>query len=148
MSHAYISHGLLLVLVLAVLLHQPASASRTNTAAVQRQQAKDIPALQKKGYVYVDVRTPEEFAQMRVPGSINIPFMFSSTSGRTPNAEFVKQVETRFPSSKQLLIIGCATGKRSAVAAAALAAAGKYSNMVDNAGGIYGWVAAGLPVTR
>jgi rhodanese-related sulfurtransferase len=148
MSQKYISYSLLLVLVLAVLLPQPASASRTNTAAVQRLQAEDIPALQKKGYVYIDVRTPEEFAQMRVPGSINIPFMFSSTSGRTPNAEFVKQVETRFPSSKQLLIIGCATGKRSAVAAAALAAAGKYSNMVDNAGGIYGWVAAGLPVTR
>jgi rhodanese-related sulfurtransferase len=148
MSRTYISHGLLLVVVLAVLLHQPASGSGANTAAVQRLQAKDIPALQKKGYIYVDVRTPEEYAQMRVPGSVNIPFMYSSTSGRTPNAEFVKQVETKYPNSKQLLVIGCATGKRSAVAAAALAAAGKYSNLVDNAGGIYGWVAAGLPVTK
>jgi rhodanese-related sulfurtransferase len=142
------SHAVLLVLLLSVLLLQPSSASRANTAAVQRLPSKDMPALMKKGYVYLDVRTPEEFAQMRVPGSVNIPYMYNSASGRTPNAEFIKQVEAKYPSSKQLLIIGCATGKRSAVAAAALAAAGKYSNMVDNAGGLYGWVDAGLPVVN
>lgn len=142
------SLAVLLALLLAVLLQQPSSATTAGPTAVQRLPARDIPALLKKGYVYVDVRTPEEFAQMRVPGSVNIPFMYSGANGRTPNAVFVKQVEAKYPSSKQLLVIGCATGKRSVVAAAALAAAGKYSNMVDNADGIYGWVAAGLPVSN
>jgi rhodanese-related sulfurtransferase len=142
-------HALRLALLLVVLLLQrQCNATKGTTAAVQLVQAKDIPSLMKKGYVYVDVRTPEEYAQMRVPGSINIPFMYSSATGRTPNAEFIRQVEAKYPNSKQLLIIGCATGKRSAVAAAALAAAGKYSNIVDNAGGIYGYAAAGLPVTK
>lgn len=113
---------------------------------MQRLSATEVAALLKQGYTYVDVRTPEEFAAVRVPGSINIPLLSEVSGQRQLNGKFVQQVQAAFPNSKQPLVVGCATGHRSAAAVSLLQA--KYSNLVDAAGGISGWLAAGLPVDK
>lgn len=131
--------ALVAVVMALVAYHTAASVFKTTP-----QQAA---LLMKQGYVYLDVRTPEEFAAERVPGSVNIPFMFSSPSGRVPNPNFMKQVQTKFPNpNTALVLVGCATGRRSAVAAAALGQV--YPKVADNTGGIEGWAAAKLPVTK
>jgi rhodanese-related sulfurtransferase len=98
--------------------------------------------LNTRSYVYLDVRTPEEFAEGRVRGAVNIPFTFATGL----NTKFVEQVRQRFQGSKQLIVLGCRSGNRSARAAALLAPF--YPNMVEHADGYIGWVAAKLPVTK
>ena len=42
-------------------------------------------------WIYVDVRTVEEFVQGHVPGAWNVPFAFSDPAGgMVPNADFVE----------------------------------------------------------
>lgn len=100
-----------------------------------------------EGYVYVDVRTPEEFTSERISGSINIPFMFSGPAGRVENPKFVQQVQARFPNPQAArLLVGCATGRRSAAAVSVLSKL--YPTLAENKVGIEGWRAEGLPVVR
>ncbi|MDE3105050.1 MAG: MBL fold metallo-hydrolase [Acidobacteriota bacterium] len=80
----------------------------------------------------VDVRTPTEHEQHTVPGSINLP---------------LSQLATRLaelPPQRPLLVF-CAGGYRSSVAASLLEQAGYAVSQI--AGGIAGWDAARLPVT-
>ena len=67
----------------------------------------------RKGALIIDVRTPEEFKQGNVMGSINIP---------------VHEIGRRalgIPTENKVIITCCASGMRSAVAAAELKKAGK-----------------------
>jgi rhodanese-related sulfurtransferase len=57
--------------------------------------------LTDSGYVYVDVRTVQEFEQSHVPGSYNIPLLFMTAQGMLPNPDFVAAVKRHFtPSTK------------------------------------------------
>jgi rhodanese-related sulfurtransferase len=78
-----------------------------------------LPALTAEGAVYVDVRTPEEFAAGNRPGSINIPL--DAIAGRAGELNREKPV-----------ILSCASGIRSGVAAGILKKIG-FKN-VTNAG--------------
>jgi len=62
----------------------------------------------KKGAMIVDVRSPEEFKRGNVKGSVNIPL-----------AEIYKKVKS-LQSEKKTVITCCASGARSAAAAAEL----------------------------
>ena len=81
---------------------------------------------EENGYIILDVRTPEEFAERHIPGAINIP---NETIGTTGIPEL--------PDKDQLILVYCRSGNRSKQASEKLAALG-YTNIVEF-GGINDW---------
>jgi len=111
-----------------------------------------------QGYVYLDVRTVEEFEAGHVPGARNIPFMIRGSAGMAPNPHFVEDVQENFAKDANL-VCGCQRGVRSLRAAQILLAAG-FANVADMRGGFGGetdqcgcivapgWATSGLPVSK
>jgi rhodanese-related sulfurtransferase len=108
------------------------------------------------GWIYLDVRTPEEFQSGHVTGAYNVPYAMRDRAGRmAPNEEFAAVVKRVFPLSAKL-VVGCASGVRSIHACQILEAEG-YTSLVnmqcgfsgarDATGAIVepGWQAAGFP---
>lgn len=94
-------------------------------------------------WIHVDVRTVEEFARIRAPDSLNIPFMNAGPAGMAPNPSFLSDVTGKLQKDKKLLV-SCASGKRSAMAAGVLTKEG-YT-VADVEGGMMGWSdTEGLP---
>lgn len=82
----------------------------------------------------LDVREPNEFTQVRVPGAVSLPTStFSTRLGE-------------LPPDRPLLVI-CHLGSRSAAVTSFLARRGR-SGVVNVAGGMDAWERAGLPVRR
>lgn len=107
---------------------EPAVSLVSQEALLARQQKGD-PAL-----FVLDVRTPEEFAAGHVPGAVNIPH------------EQVAARAADVPKDKDVVIY-CRSGRRSALAAEALAAKG-YTRLGHLDGDMLAWEAKGLPVER
>lgn len=82
----------------------------------------------------IDVRTPAEYADARVPGAVNIPL--DQLESRLADVADDKAAE---------VYLICAVGGRSKRATKALAQAG-FQRPINVAGGTNGWKAAGLPV--
>jgi len=84
-------------------------------------------------FVFVDVRTPEEFKAGHVPGAVNIP---------------VSEIGDRLnevPKDKQVYVY-CHSGKRAAKASTVLAKAGfNVENIPES---MQGWKAAGYPIAK
>lgn len=80
--------------------------------------------------VYLDVREPHEWNLFHVPGAVHVPLGSLQDKG----ADAVSR-ESR-------VVIYCARGNRSALAADSLQKLG-YTNVVSLAQGIRGWVDAG-----
>ena len=78
------------------------------------------------GYIILDVRTPEEFADKHIPGAINIP-------NETISTEEIPEL----PNKDQLILVYCRSGNRSKQASEKLVALG-YTNIVEF-GGINDW---------
>lgn len=79
--------------------------------------------IEKEGFVYLDVRTPEEFKAGHAKGAVNIPLLLNGPAGREPNPRFMEKVRERFsPESK--LVVGCLSGGRSSKACAMMAEEG------------------------
>ena len=108
-------------------------------------------------YIYVDVRSVDEFANGHPDGAYNVPIMHRQATGMTPNADFLTVMQVHFtPDSK--LLIGCQSGARSLRAAEALVGAG-FSAVTNVQGGFggarnpmgqvvqAGWAESGLPVS-
>jgi rhodanese-related sulfurtransferase len=110
-----------------------AKIENVDVAGVERERAA--------GVLLVDLREPAELAESgRIAGSVNVPrgmleFRADPTS---PYHQEGFDPERR-------IILHCATGGRSALAAAALKDMG-YANVAHLDGGIKAWVAAGRPV--
>ncbi|MEZ4236581.1 MAG: rhodanese-like domain-containing protein [Myxococcota bacterium] len=106
-------------------------------------------ARQQEGWSYVDVRTPEEFAEGHPQGAVNVPVIMFTPGGAELNAEFIRAVSSLFPKDAPLLM-GCKSGGRSARACEMLSAAG-YMRLANVGGGFHGspttpgWSASGLP---
>ena len=81
---------------------------------------------EEKGYIILDVRTPEEFSEKHIPGAINIP-------NETIGTEKIPQL----PDQNQMILVYCRSGNRSKQASEKLAAMG-YTNIVEF-GGINDW---------
>ena len=81
---------------------------------------------EESGYIILDVRTPEEFADKHIPGAINIP---NETIGTAEIPEL--------PNKDQLILVYCRSGNRSKQASQKLVALG-YTNIVEF-GGINDW---------
>ena len=117
---------LLSVFLAAILL---AGCSAPKGAASYRQISMDeaITMMEEEsGYIILDVRTPEEFADKHIPGAVNIP-------NETIGTEKIPEL----PDKDQLILVYCRSGNRSKQASEKLAALG-YTNVVEF-GGINSW---------
>ena len=83
--------------------------------------------------VLLDVREPNEWNLGRVPGAVHIPRGIMETS-----------IEARVPRAAQVVIY-CASGNRSALAADTLKQMG-YGSVSSMSGGFRDWVGTGGPV--
>ena len=120
----------LVLLALAVVL--AVAACGGGTSAVRTVDAdKAVGMLDSR--VIIDVRTPAEFAAGHVAGAVNID---------VEGADFAAQTASLDPEGTYLVY--CRSGRRSAIAAEQMAAAG-FTDIVD-AGGLEPLVAAGAPV--
>lgn len=106
------------ILLLAVLVAFGAGCSRTSSpraaatrAGPPRIDGAGAQRLVERGAVLLDVRTPEEFVEGHVEGALNLP---------------VDQIDAAIPTlpRQRPVVVCCATGSRSQVAAMHLAAAG------------------------
>ena len=80
----------------------------------------------EEGYIILDVRTPEEFAEGHIEGAILIP-----------DHEIGEKAENVLTNKDQLILVYCRSGRRSKNAASVLAALG-YTN-IKEFGGILDW---------
>lgn len=114
------------------------------------QEAAD--AMRERGYVYLDVRTVEEFELGHPEGAYNVPWQLP---GAKPNPDFLRVVRAAFE-LEQPIVVGCRTGQRSGPASSALADAGfvhvlelgaGYAGKRDPFGRLLepGWERVGLP---
>ncbi len=103
----------------------------TNVASINPQYYQQQFQKAKITHLLLDVRTPEEFAQERMAGAINIPLQVL--------AERLCDV----PQDRPVVLV-CRSGNRTKMAAQILTKAG-YKNVYD-LGGLMQWKAAGLPV--
>jgi rhodanese-related sulfurtransferase len=110
------------------------------------------------GYIYLDVRTSQEFDAGHVVGAKNVPIFEPDAYGRMqPNRSFLEIVETHFGRNTKI-ITGCQMGGRSLKAAELLLKAG-FTSVVDMRGGLGGerdpmgrltfpgWAPRGYPTT-
>ena len=103
---------------------------------------------------YVDVRTPEEFAEGHPQGALNIPVGFYGPYGMTLNPHFLSTMKQHF-ALDATIVLGCRSGGRSASAADLLAQHGFTGELINVLGGyhggpgpngqVVGWRDAGLP---
>ncbi len=86
--------------------------------------------------VFVDVREPEEFDEIRIPGAKNIQI-------RNVNQSTINQLQ-----DADLLVSYCVKDFRGYEMALKLAKAGLPNSTIMNPYGMRGWIKAGLPVYR
>lgn len=115
------------ILLILLLLLSSCSASDDNLGyeQISMEDAKVI-IDEEKGYIILDVRTPDEFAEKHIPNAINIP---NETIGTEEIAEL--------PDKVQKILVYCRSGNRSKQAAEKLVQLG-YTNVVE-IGGINDW---------
>jgi len=80
----------------------------------------------ESGYIILDVRRADEYAEKHIPGAVNIP-------NESIGTEDIPQL----PDKDQLILVYCRSGNRSKQASEKLAALG-YTNIVEF-GGIIDW---------
>ncbi len=92
---------------------------------ITREQAKHLMDTEMD-YIIIDARTEEEFREGHIEGAILIP-----------EYEIAERAEKELPHKDQLILVYCRSGRRSKIAAQALADSG-YTN-VKEFGGIIDW---------
>jgi rhodanese-related sulfurtransferase len=124
--------GALVSALLAWLIALPLTAAGAG-GEISNQQAQSQRAA-GQDLVFLDVRTPEEFASGHVPGAVNIP---------------VKQLPDRLAElgKGDRLIVYCERGPRAMAAVDTLSRAG-YTDVSHMTGDMAGWRAAGLPIEK
>ena len=115
------------------------SAHHSYLLSVQQLRAglNKAPSMTQKGFVLVDVRSPEEHASGFIPGTdLNIDFREIKTRHREIGAPIEEHI-----------VVYCQSGHRSNIAAETLADLG-YTHVYNVRGSMNAWVEAGYPVTR
>jgi rhodanese-related sulfurtransferase len=109
----------------------------------------------EQGYVFLDVRSEQEFALGHPRGAYNVPLMQPGPRGLVENREFMRVIQAEFARECKF-VVGCQSGSRSLTAALRLVAAG-YRDVVEQRAGYEGtrdpfgratepgWRAAALP---
>ncbi|CAJ2646600.1 unnamed protein product [Trifolium pratense] len=77
--------------------------SRAKIVTIDVQQAKN---LIQTGYIYLDVRTVEEFVKGHVDAAkiINIPYMLDTPKGKVKNPYFLKEVSSAYKKKDHLIV--------------------------------------------
>ena len=107
------------------------------------------------GWIYVDVRTEGEFKNAHPAGAHNVPVAIGTPPQLQINPEFLAVMKANWKKD-QRLVVGCASGQRSAKACEILVNAG-YSTLVNVSSGFLGsrdalgrrepgWSALGFPI--
>ena len=125
--------SMLLVLAAMALLGGCSSAEDKTAAPEEKAGYQQISQEEAKqlmdsetGYIILDVRTDEEYAEGHIPGAVLIP-----------DYEVAERAEAELPDKGQLILVYCRSGNRSKKASEALAELG-YTN-VKEFGGINTW---------
>ena len=114
-------------LILAMIILAGCAAPKAEASYRQISMDAAIAMMEEaSGYVILDVRTSEEFAEKHIPNAINIP---NETIGTADIPEL--------PDKDQLILVYCRSGNRSKQASQKLADMG-YTNVVEF-GGINSW---------
>lgn len=131
----------LLLLLAITLILASCSSESANSQAVQKEQPGMSESItyqdlsheeannmmnQYKGIMLVDVRTPQEHQEVRIPGSLLLPL-----------DELENEAEELLTDKEAKIFVYCRSGRRSAAAAKILVELG-YKN-VYNIGGINNW---------
>ena len=120
----------LLFLLLAVMLLTACGQAKENDweAAYMNITAEEARQIMdsEEGYVILDARTQEEYDQGHIPGAIVIS-----------HEEIAEKAEEVLTDKDQLILVYCRSGRRSKIAAEALAELG-YTN-IKEFGGIIDW---------
>ena len=117
----------LLPVLLAVLLLAGCAAPAEETTYRQISMDEAITIMEEEsGYIILDVRTPEEYAEKHIPGAINV-------ANETIGTDAIPEL----PDKDQLILVYCRSGNRSKQASEKLVALG-YTNIVEF-GGIIDW---------
>ena len=120
----------LVFLLLAVMMLTACGQDKENSREavymnITAEQAKEIMD-SEEGYIILDVRTQDEFDETHIPGAILIPY-----------DEILEKAESVLTDKDQLILVYCRSGRRSKIAAEALAELG-YTN-IKEFGGIIDW---------
>ena len=120
----------LILLFLAMMLLTACGQDKENSQGagyvnITAEQAKEIMD-SEEGYIILDVRTQDEFDETHIPGAILIPY-----------DEILEKAECVLTDKDQLILVYCRSGRRSKIAAEALAELG-YTN-IKEFGGIIDW---------
>ena len=113
---------LVLLLVLPMLLLGGCGATYTQISQEEAMQMMR----DESGYLIVDVRRPDEFAESHIAGAVNVP-----------NESIEDEMPAELPDKDQLLLIYCRSGNRSKEASQKLAEMG-YTRVYEF-GGINTW---------
>ena len=84
-------------------------------------------ALVEKGYIIIDVRTPEEYAEGHIQGALNI---------NVKSESFVTEIENL--SKSDTLLVYCRSGRRSLYASQVMVSFG-FQKIYDLEGGFLNW---------
>jgi len=129
----------LVLMLLIAGLTTVVSAHHSYLLSVQQLRAgiNKAPSMAQKGFVLIDVRSPEEHAAGFIPGTdLNIDFREVKTRHREIGVPLDEHV-----------VVYCQSGRRSNIAAETLADLG-YTHVYNVQGSMNAWVEAGYPVTR
>lgn len=106
-------------------LNENDQAEENEYMKISAKEAKEIMD-SAEDYVLVDVREKDEYIKGHIEGAILIPY-----------GEIEKRAEEEIADKEQVILVYCRSGRRSAIAAQALADMG-YTNVKDF-GGIIDW---------
>ena len=111
---------------------------REITAADTAQAVKKNPKT-----LIVDVREPGEWAEGHIPGALHVPRGMLEAKA---DLEYANR-EPRLADRSVSIVVHCASGARSAMAADVLQEMG-FSDVKSMAGGIVAWKEQGLPIEK
>ena len=119
----------LIPILLSALMFTGCAGTSNNQTNTYRQITMDEAVTmmaQKTGYIILDVRRPDEFAEGHIPGAINV-------ANETIGTDEIPEL----PNKDQLIMVYCRSGRRSKEASEKLVKLG-YTNIVEF-GGILDW---------
>ena len=126
-------------LVLSLLFGEVARSYHSYLLTVQQLQSalSKAPSPAEKGFVLVDVRSPEEHVTGSIPGTdLNIDFREIKSRHRDIGVQFEDHI-----------VVYCQSGHRSNIAAETLADLG-YRHVYNVSGSMNAWLDAGFPIER
>ena len=110
------------------------SAASASVTPLDTEQLRTLLETDRVAVFLLDVRTPGEWADGHIPGSLLIPM--NQVPGRL----------SEVPKGRKVVVV-CASGARSAAVARFLAQNG-YPWVANYEGGVYDWQRRGLPLAR